>query len=138
MSRRVRNAKRTYPSGRSGKVIYWTIGYSFIRAMAKVDPVRRAEIGREKRARTRAQLIAAANALFARQSVESVTVDDVVSEAGVAKGTFYVHFENLRELIAAVADELVRSFDEMLQPGRLSLPRRAGAPYRFPLRPLHR
>ena len=103
------------------KVTYWTIRYSFIRAMAKVDPVRRAEIGREKRARTRAQLIAAANALFARQSVESVTIDDVVSEAGVAKGTFYVHFENLRELIAAVADELVRSVDEMLQPGRLSL-----------------
>ena len=103
------------------KLTYTTMRYSFIRVMAKVDPVRRAEIGREKRARTRAQLIAAANALFARQPVESVTIDDVVSEAGVAKGTFYVHFENLRELIAAVADELVRSFDEMLQPGRLSL-----------------
>ncbi len=36
--------------------------------MANVDPVRRAEIGREKRARTRAQLIAAAHALLARQN----------------------------------------------------------------------
>ena len=65
--------------------------------MANVDPIRRAEIGREKRTRTRAQLIAAARSLFARQAVESVTVDDVVREAGLAKGTFYVHFEDLRD-----------------------------------------
>ena len=89
--------------------------------MAKVDPIRRAEIGREKRARTRAQLVAAANSLYAKQAVESVTVDDVVREAGVAKGTFYVHFTGLDALNAAVAEELVRSFDELLQPVRLSL-----------------
>jgi AcrR family transcriptional regulator len=89
--------------------------------MAKVDPIRRAEIGREKRARTSAQLVAAANSLFARQTVESVTVDDVVKEAGVAKGTFYVHFEDLRALAAAVAQDLVQSFDDLLQPGRLAI-----------------
>jgi AcrR family transcriptional regulator len=89
--------------------------------MAKVDPIRRAEIGREKRARTRAQLVAAASSLFARQAVESVTVDDVVREAGVAKGTFYVHFEDLHALAAAVAQDLIRSFDDLLQPGRLAI-----------------
>lgn len=89
--------------------------------MANIDPIRRAEIGREKRARTRAQLVAAASALFARQAVEAVTVDDVVREAGVAKGTFYVHFKDLRELTAAVADELVKAIDDLLQPIRLSL-----------------
>jgi AcrR family transcriptional regulator len=89
--------------------------------MTNINPIRRAEIGREKRARTRAQLVAAANSLFASQAVESVTVDDVVREAGVAKGTFYVHFDSLEALIAAVAEELVQSFDELLQPSRLSL-----------------
>ena len=89
--------------------------------MANVDPIRRAEIGREKRARTRAQLIAAASALFARQAVEAVTVDDVIREAGVAKGTFYVHFKDLPALVAAVADDLVDSIDELLQPVRLSI-----------------
>ncbi|PVE21696.1 TetR/AcrR family transcriptional regulator [Microvirga sp. KLBC 81] len=89
--------------------------------MAKIDPLRRAEIGREKRARTRAQLVAAANSLYARQAVETVTVDDVVREAEVAKGTFYVHFTGLDALNAAVAEELVRSLDELLQPVRLSL-----------------
>ena len=90
-------------------------------AMAKVDPIRRAEIGREKRARTRAQLVAAASSLYVKQAVESVTVDDVVREAGVAKGTFYVHFTGLDALNAAVAEDLVRSLDELLQPVRLSL-----------------
>jgi AcrR family transcriptional regulator len=89
--------------------------------MANIDPIRRAEIGREKRARTRAQLLAAAGALFARQAVESVTVDDVIREAGVAKGTFYVHFKDLQALIASVADELVTSIDDFLQPVRLSI-----------------
>jgi AcrR family transcriptional regulator len=89
--------------------------------MANINPIRRAEIGREKSARTRAQLVAAANSLFARQAVESVTVDDVVREAGVAKGTFYVHFDGLDALTAAVAEELVRSFDDLLQAGRFSL-----------------
>jgi AcrR family transcriptional regulator len=45
----------------------------------------------------------------------------VVNEAGVAKGTFYGHFNDLGELAAAVADELVHSFDELLQPQRLSI-----------------
>jgi AcrR family transcriptional regulator len=90
--------------------------------MAKVDPERRAQIGQEKRAKTRAQLISAASSLFAKRAVESVTVDDIVNEARVAKGTFYVHFDDLNALTIAVADELVRTFDELLQPQRLSMP----------------
>ena len=89
--------------------------------MANINLERRAEIGREKRARTKAQLIAAAKALGSTRPWESVTVDEVVTEAGVAKGTFYTHFNDLNELAAAVADELVKSFDELIQPFRLSL-----------------
>ena len=50
-----------------------------------------------------------------------MTIDEVVNEAGVAKGTFYGHFNDLDELAAAVADELVQSFDELIQPQRLSI-----------------
>jgi len=89
--------------------------------MAEIDPIRRAEIGREKRARTRASLIDAAYALFSSRPVESVTVDDIVKEAGVARGTFYSHFVDLPALIAAVEIELVNSVDELLQPARLSM-----------------
>ncbi len=86
--------------------------------MAKVNLERRAEIGQEKRARTRGQLVAAASALFSKRSWASVTIDDLVREAGVAKGTFYVHFEDMHALTIAVADELIRSFDELIQPRR--------------------
>ncbi len=33
---------------------------------------------------------------------ESVTVDDVANQTGVAMGTFYTHFNDLNELAAAV------------------------------------
>ena len=89
--------------------------------MAKIDLARRAEIGRDRRAKTRAQLILAARALYAEQPFESVTIDDLVNEAGVAKGTFYVHFEHLTDLQAAVAGELAQTFDDLLQPLRLKL-----------------
>ena len=88
--------------------------------MAKVNLERRAEIGQEKRARTRAQLIAAASALFAKRSWASVTIDDLVREAGVAKGTFYVHFEDMHALTVAVAGDLIHSFDELIQMRRAS------------------
>ena len=63
--------------------------------MANINLERRAEIGREKRARTKAQLIAAAKALFSKRPWELITIDEVVKEAGVAKGTFYTHFNDL-------------------------------------------
>ena len=88
--------------------------------MARIDLARRAQIGRDRRARTRSQLIEAARALYGRSPIEAVTVDDVVAEAAVAKGTFYVHFDGLAELQAGVADELAQEFDELLQPRRLA------------------
>lgn len=86
--------------------------------MAKIDPAKRAEIGRAKSARTREQILGAARLLYARQAVESVTVDDVVREAGVAKGTLYVHFKNIEAVQMVVADELTQTFVDLLQPRR--------------------
>jgi AcrR family transcriptional regulator len=91
------------------------------RQMAKIDLARRAQIGRDRRARTRAQLMQAARALYADRTIDSVTIDDLVNEAGVAKGTFYVHFEHLPDLQVAVADELAQELDDLLQPFRLQL-----------------
>ena len=89
--------------------------------MARIDLARRAEIGREKRARTRAQIVEAGSALLAERPLEALTVDVVVEAAGVAKGTFYYHFESLEELAAAVGEKLGESFDELLAPARLGL-----------------
>jgi AcrR family transcriptional regulator len=89
--------------------------------MAKIDLARRAEIGREKRARTRAQIVEAGAMLLAERPLEALTVDAVVEAAGVAKGTFYYHFQSMEELAAAVGEKLGESFDELLAPARLGL-----------------
>ena len=90
-------------------------------ARIKIDLNRRAEIGQERRAKTRAQLLSAASSLISRHPVEALTIDEIVKEAGVAKGTFYVHFEDMHALVVAVADQLINSFDELFQPQREAL-----------------
>lgn len=90
--------------------------------MAKIDMDRRAAIGREKRARTRAQILEAGTMLLAERPPEALTVDAIVEAAGVAKGTFYYHFQSVEELAAAVGEKLGESFDDLLTAARLELP----------------
>ena len=89
--------------------------------MARIDLTRRAQIGRDRSARTRDELLAAARRLYGERPFDRVTVEDVVAAAGLAKGTFYVHFASLAELQTLVADDLAREFDELLQPRRVAL-----------------
>ncbi|UCI34343.1 TetR/AcrR family transcriptional regulator [Mesorhizobium sp. B4-1-4] len=89
--------------------------------MAKVDLARRAEIGREKRERTRTLILDAGMMLMGERPREAVTIDAVVEAAGVAKGTFYYHFQSIDELAAAVGEKLGESFDAVLTDARLAL-----------------
>lgn len=54
----------------------------------------------------RAAILAAAQRVFAEKGYHAATVDDITREAGVAKGTFYVHFQEKREVFYA----LIRGF----------------------------
>ena len=85
--------------------------------MARVNLTRRAEIGSAKRARTRAAILDAARECYA---AGPMTVDAVMQAAGLAKGTFYVHFEDLAALEAELGAELIAELDERLQPARLA------------------
>ncbi|NWH07254.1 MAG: TetR/AcrR family transcriptional regulator [Alphaproteobacteria bacterium] len=87
--------------------------------MAKIDLARRAEIGREKRVRTRVQIVDAGLLLLADQPPEALTVNAIVESAGVAKGTFYYHFQSVEELVAAVGAKLADTFDELVARSRL-------------------
>jgi AcrR family transcriptional regulator len=89
--------------------------------MAKIDLARRAEIGRERRARTRAQILEATEILLAERPPDALTIDAIVDAAGVAKGTFYYHFQSIDELTAAVGAKLGKSFDDLLAPARLGI-----------------
>lgn len=44
--------------------------------------------------------------VFAEKGVDAPVVDDVISAAGVSRGTFYKYFESNRDLLIAVNEEL--------------------------------
>ena len=83
----------------------------------QVNLTRRAEIGSAKRARTRAAILGAARECYA---AGPLTVDSIMTAAGLGKGTFYVHFEDLAALEAELGVTLIAELDEHLQPARLS------------------
>ena len=71
---------------------------------------RRAEIGRERRARTRAQIVAAAFELFGEEGGLYVRIEDIAAKAGVTRATFYNHFAGMAELRDALTYELTHDF----------------------------
>jgi AcrR family transcriptional regulator len=68
-------------------------------------------------ARTRALCEAGLRCFLAR-GLDAVTIDDVVREAGTAKGTFYRYFEDKDDLVAAVfrpiADTVVAAMERCI------------------------
>jgi len=82
--------------------------------LAKIDLRRRAEIGRQRRIKSRTQIVEAARFLFTSRPIASVTIEDVTKQAQVAKGTFYSHFRSLDDLRAAVAVELSHTFEDLI------------------------
>src|SRR6185436_102793 len=64
---------------------------------------RRVERGRA----TREKLLATARRLFGRDGYEATSVEAVLREAGVARGSLYHHFDNKPALFDAVLDQVV-------------------------------
>lgn len=66
----------------------------------------RAPTRRERRrAKTRSSLLAAAQALFARQGVEATAIAEITETADVGFGSFYNHFDSKEEIAEAVLVE---------------------------------
>ncbi|MFO1080902.1 MAG: TetR/AcrR family transcriptional regulator [Reyranellaceae bacterium] len=57
-------------------------------------------------ARTRAALIAAGFDLLALKPIDAIPIDEVVTKAGVAKGSFFNHFADKHAFAAAIAAEV--------------------------------
>ena len=51
-------------------------------------------------------LVRAGQKLFSEHPVDAVAIDEIVREAGVAKGSFYTHFSDKDALLAAVARDI--------------------------------
>ncbi|KQZ44347.1 TetR/AcrR family transcriptional regulator [Duganella sp. Root1480D1] len=55
----------------------------------------------EHKERTRAKIVESARKLFNRHGFEQVSIETIMSEAGLTRGGFYNHFESKDELYAA-------------------------------------
>lgn len=77
---------------------------------ANIDNQRRAEIGRERRARTRAKIIASAFSLFGSEEGLFTRVEDIADHAGITRATFYNHFFGMPDLREAVTYEVTHDF----------------------------
>jgi len=62
----------------------------------------------ETQARTRAQLLRAANRLFLRDGYVATSLANIAAEAGVTKGAVYSNFESKEDLFLAVLAELAQ------------------------------
>jgi AcrR family transcriptional regulator len=56
---------------------------------------------------------------YAAERTAPVTVEAVVQAAGIATGTFYLHFQDLAALEAEVGEALLIELGERLEPTRL-------------------
>ena len=66
--------------------IHISVQYNKIdRQSKKEDPMRKGE-------RRKQDLLAIAYRMFITQGYENTSVDDIIAEAGIAKGTYYYYF----------------------------------------------
>jgi AcrR family transcriptional regulator len=76
-------------------------------------------VAAERRERMRLRLFCSAMALVAEKGPAATSIDDVISRAGVSRGTFYKYFEApevlVRELALALANELISMADPIVQ-----------------------
>ena len=90
----------------------------------RVDlPVLESGVVRERAdaARNRLRVLAAAERLFAARGVAAVTMDDIVAEAGVGKGTLYRRFGDKGGLAMALLDERERELQQRMLRGAAPL-----------------
>lgn len=73
--------------------------------------------GQRERAKNerREQILAVARDVFARRGYHQTTIDDIVAQAGVARGTFYLYFEDKRAVFSALIDRFAARLTEAIQ-----------------------
>lgn len=69
-------------------------------------------ISNEKRSQeTRDKILKSAGVLFKDQGFETTSVDSIVKLAGIAKGSFYVHFNSKDEIVAHFIGAVISKID---------------------------
>lgn len=83
--------------------------------------------GARRRARTRADLLAAARKVFATRGYHDATITQITDAAGVGVGTFYLHFRDKDDIFTTVLQEGLDTLrgqvlEEIARYGNPSLP----------------
>ncbi|MEO0369051.1 MAG: TetR/AcrR family transcriptional regulator, partial [Pseudomonadota bacterium] len=60
-----------------------------------------------RRLATRARLLAAAQSVMAKTSIDAVTIDEIIQQAEVGKGSFYNHFASKDALFLATMENII-------------------------------
>jgi AcrR family transcriptional regulator len=68
-----------------------------------------------KKTERRRQILDAARDVFARRGYHQATIDDIVAEAGVARGTFYLYFEDKRAVFSELIDRFAGQLTGAIQ-----------------------
>jgi len=74
----------------------------------------RPRLAQRRRNLTRDALLEAGMRLFARREVDAVSIDDIVNEAGVAKGSFYNHFRDKEAFARDIGAEVRRQVEAVI------------------------
>lgn len=97
-----------------------------------IDNVRQTDkkqsLREQQRAYTRKRLLEAAGQVFAARGYPDATIDEIATEAGASRATFYLHFKGKADLVAALVEastpfavQRYRALDQLLARGGSSL-----------------
>lgn len=71
-------------------------------------------VARSAKESRRAQLLQCAKAVFAERGYHAAGIADIIAAAGVARGTFYFHFESKRQIFDEILDNLLADIDRRI------------------------
>jgi AcrR family transcriptional regulator len=77
-------------------------------------PTRKSESEKKKTER-RLQILDAARDVFARRGYNQTTIDEIVAQAGVARGTFYLYFDDKRAVFSELIDRFAAQLTGAIQ-----------------------
>ena len=83
--------------------------------MSNIDLKRRAEIGEERRQKRLNKFINAAMSIVAEEgSLYALSVDSLVKRTGASRGTFYNYFNNIDDVISAIAQHITEDLNQKI------------------------
>ena len=76
----------------------------------------------ERRAATRRALLDAARSMFAEKGYHETAAEEIVRRAGMTRGALYHHYEDKKDLVRAVVDEMEGEIDEEIEAAERAQP----------------